>query len=93
MFIAEEKNAFPSFFFLFFLLCLYEQMNGSSTYYGNHLTIYVNQIIMLYTLTYTVMYVDYFSVKLERKLKSLKTAGVITQVENKTTGPKWSCLC
>ena len=31
---------------------------------GNHLTIYVNQITTLYTLTYTVLYVNYISIKL-----------------------------
>ena len=29
---------------------LYEKMNVAWTYYGNYFTIYVNQIIMLYTL-------------------------------------------
>lgn len=36
--------------FSFLLLCLYEKIDASQSYYGNHFTTYVNQTFMLYTL-------------------------------------------
>ena len=45
----HKENIFS--FFSFFLLSLYEKMDVSWTYCGNHFTIYVNQTIMLYLLS------------------------------------------
>lgn len=50
---SHDKDNFFSFFlfiFFIFLLYLYEKMDVSWTYCGNHFIIYVNQTIMLYTL-------------------------------------------
>ena len=41
-------------------------MDVSGTYFNNHFTIYVNQISVLCTLNLYRMYVDYFSMKLEK---------------------------
>ena len=39
-----------------------------TNYCGNHFTIYItNQTIMLKALIYTVMHVNYFSIKLEKQ--------------------------
>ena len=45
-----HKEKIVSFFFLYFLLYLYEKTDVSWTHYGKHFTIYVNQTIKLYTL-------------------------------------------
>ena len=54
--IYEIKRIYPKSShhkenFFIFLLYLYEMMDVNLTYCDNHFTTYVNQIIMLYTLT------------------------------------------
>ena len=51
---------------IFFLPYLYEMMDVYQTYCGHHFTIYVSQTFVTYSLNYTVMYVNYFSIKLEK---------------------------
>lgn len=55
------------FFFFVFLLNLHKMMNVSRTYCDNNLTIYVNATIMLCALKYVVIYINCFSIKLEKK--------------------------
>ena len=48
---------------IFFLLSQYEKMDVISTYCSDHFTIYVSQIIILYTLN-SELYIIYTSTKL-----------------------------
>ena len=50
------------FFFYFLMLNLYEMMDVHQTFMT-----YVNQIIYIYLKNYTVVYVNYISIKLEEK--------------------------
>ena len=50
-----------------FIFNLYEMMVAYQTYCGNYFVVYINQIIMLYTFNYTVLFVNFFSTKLEEK--------------------------
>lgn len=68
--INPKNSHYKEFFFfifssLFFLFYLHEKTDVNSTYCDNHFTIYINQT-MLYTETYTVRQVNYFSLKLEK---------------------------
>ena len=42
-------------------------MDVHQTYSDNHFMTYVNQIIYIYLTNYTVVYVNYISIKLEEK--------------------------
>ena len=52
---------------LSFILYLYEMMDAHYTYFGNHVMVWLSQIIILYTVTYSVLCVNYISIKLQRK--------------------------
>lgn len=49
--------------FSFFLLYLYEKMDITQTYYGNHFIMYINQTIMLYALN---LYTDIWQLLLNK---------------------------
>ena len=76
--VLITRRIFLSFFvssFFFFLLYLYEKIDVSWTYCGNHFTIYVIQIIMLYALSlYADVYILFFN-KTEKPSKILSRAG------------------
>ena len=55
-------------FSFFFLLYLYEKINVTRTYCGNHFSIYINQTIMLYALNLHSDDVYYFLNKLGKKV-------------------------
>lgn len=50
----ERAHHRGNIFFLFFLWYLYEMTDVSCIYCGDHLTVYVNQTITLFSLIYTV---------------------------------------
>lgn len=58
-------------------LCPYEKTGVGWTCCDNHFTIDVNQSIMLCTLSYTVMHINYFLVKLENSSKQAWVKDVI----------------
>ena len=55
-----------------FILYLYEMMEAHYTYFGNHFMVWLSQIIILYTVTYSVLCVNNISIKLERKKSTWK---------------------
>ena len=64
----KEKYFLPPPPLIFFWLCFMRRwLNILRTSYGNHFTMQVNQIIMLYTLGLTMMHVNYFSIELGEK--------------------------
>lgn len=69
----KENIFFPFFFssFFSFLLYLYEKMNASCIYCGNHFTIYVNLTITLHALNSYMVYANYFSNKTRKNIKLL----------------------
>ena len=65
----KEFSSQGDHFFLFFLLYLYEMIDGNKAYCGNLSTIYVNQIIMLFTLNFYSDVCQFFSIKQEKNFK------------------------
>ena len=64
-----------------------EMMDAMSTYCSNHFAIYsyifgiyIHQIMMLYTLAYTILCINYSSIKLE---KYTKTANISKRIKEK----------